>query len=214
MPEFTVKEVRVPELHLPEIKREDIVRTLSGARLPEIDMAKARRASIKVPSVTLSGSDVGRLLAAGATIGRLIRPTPSRRPWRMGPFARRAPSPIERIVQPKRRRSRRPLVIAVIAMVAIGAWAILRRPDVRRRIDLAISDARTRMAQRRADRDDTAMAVREPVAVMATTPPTAIEGVASPADDVASTPMSETPDMATESDAIGTPSLEERASAG
>jgi hypothetical protein len=37
MPEFTVKEVRLPELHLPEIKRDDMVRSLSGVRLPDVD---------------------------------------------------------------------------------------------------------------------------------------------------------------------------------
>ena len=183
MPEFTVKEVRVPELHLPEIKRDDIVRTLSGARLPEIDLGRARRASIKVPTVTISGADVGRLLTAGATIARLVRPAPSRRPWRMVPFARRGPSPIERIVQPKRRRSRRPLFIAVLVMIAVGAWAVLRRPDVRRRINLAVDDARTRMAQRRAGHDEVALIEREPVAVMASPSTT-------PVDDVAATPES------------------------
>lgn len=221
MPEFTVKEVRVPELHLPEIKREDIVRTLSGARLPEIDLAKARRASIKVPTVTISGSDVGRLLAAGATIARLVRPTPTRRPWRMGPFARRGRSPIERIVQPKR-RSRRPLLIALIAIAAVGTWAILRRPDVRRRINLAIEDARTRMAQRRADREELALSEREPVAVMASTPTSPVEsfapssgtlGDATPSPE-ATMSTSDLPEMAGgQPDAARVDDLEERAPA-
>ena len=41
MPEFTVKEVRLPELHLPEVKRDEIVRALSGIRVPEVDRAIA-----------------------------------------------------------------------------------------------------------------------------------------------------------------------------
>ena len=80
MPEFTIKEVRLPELHLPEIKRDDIVRSLSGVRLPEVDLAKARRTTIKVPAVSVTGADVGKVLAAGAALARFVTPdTDSRR---------------------------------------------------------------------------------------------------------------------------------------
>jgi len=153
MPEFTVKEVRLPELHLPEIKRDEIVRSLSGVRPPEVVLARARQTTIKVPAVNLSGSDVGRILAAAATVARLVRPAPSRSARFGRAFGRRATSPLTRIVQPRRRRSRWPLVIGGIVILALGAWAILRRPDVRRRVDAAARDARTRIDELRgADR--------------------------------------------------------------
>jgi hypothetical protein len=50
MAELPVKEVRPAELHLPEIKREQIVRALSGIRLPEIDLPRVERPSFGRPS--------------------------------------------------------------------------------------------------------------------------------------------------------------------
>ncbi len=165
MPEFTVKEVRLPELHLPEIKREEIVRSLSGVRLPEVDLAKPRRATIKLPAVNLSSSDVGKLVAAGAAAMRLVRPAPSRTSWLTGPFARRPRSPITRIVQPRRRRSRWPLAVGGILVVVLGAWAVLRRPAVRQRVDEMARDARARFDELR--NRNRAMEVHEPVALAA-----------------------------------------------
>jgi hypothetical protein len=171
MPEFTVKEVRLPELHLPEIKRDEIVRSLSGVRLPEVDLARARRATIKVPAVSVSSSDVGRLLAAAAALARFVRPAPSRPPMIAIPFGRRSRSSLARIVGPRRRGSRWPLAIGVVVVI-LGAWAILRRPEVRRRVQGTARNIRTRFDELRAGMD-----AREPVALTeseATTDP--IEG--------------------------------------
>ena len=38
MPELPVKETRLPELHLPEISRKDIMRSLSEMRMPDVDL--------------------------------------------------------------------------------------------------------------------------------------------------------------------------------
>jgi hypothetical protein len=151
MPEFTVKEVRLPELHLPEIKRDDIVRSLSGLRLPEVDLGKARNARIKVPTVTLTGSDVGKLVAAGAAVARMAQPGSKRRGWLRGAFGRRSPGPVARLIQPRKRRSRWPIVIVAVAAVAVAAWALLRRPAVRQRVDDLAQDARERFETMRAD---------------------------------------------------------------
>lgn len=182
MPEFTVKEVRLPELHLPEIRRDEIVRSLSGMRLPEVDLAKARRASIKIPAIRLSSSDVGRLLAVGAAVMRLVRPAPSRTSWLTGRFGRRSRSPVARIVQQRRRRSRWPIALGGIVVVVLAALAILRRPAVRQRIDEAARDARARIDDLR--NDNRAMEVHAPVA-LASSDLTAgeIEGVATPTED-------------------------------
>jgi len=165
MPEFTVKEVRLPELHLPEIKREEIVRSLSGVRLPDVDLAKARRASLRVPAVSVTGADVGRMLATAATVARLVRPTPGRNTWLAGRFSRRSRSPLTRIVQPRRRRSRWPIAIGGMIVLALLASAILRRPEVRRRLDSAARGARRRLDElRREDGNETlAIELYEPV---------------------------------------------------
>lgn len=145
MPEFTVKEVRLPELHLPEIKRDDIVRSLSGVRLPDVDLAKARKATIKVPAVTLTASDIGKLVAGGTAVARFIRPSAKRGRWLGRAFGRRSPGPIARLVQPRTRRSRWPIVFLLLGTVAVGAWALLRRPSIRQRVDAMAQDARERI---------------------------------------------------------------------
>jgi hypothetical protein len=146
MPEFNVKEVRLPELHLPEIKRDEIVRALSGVHLPEVDLARARRGTFRVPAVSLTGADIDRLLAAGAALTRFVQPAPKglRAPWRA--FGRRSRSPMTMIVRPRTRRSRGPIVLGVLVVIAIGIWAVLRRPTVRQRLDAATQDARERLA--------------------------------------------------------------------
>ena len=80
MPELPVKEVRPSELHLPEIKRDDIVRALSEIRMPEIDLPRIER-----PDVDLSARSFGRVATgiAGA-LGLVSRPRRSRWPLAVG----------------------------------------------------------------------------------------------------------------------------------
>ena len=66
MPELPVKEVRQSELHLPEIKREEIVRALSEIRMPDIDLPRIER-----PTIDVSGRSVGRAMTALAVALRL-----------------------------------------------------------------------------------------------------------------------------------------------
>ena len=65
MPELPVKEGRMSELHLPEISRSDIMRSLSEIRMPDVDLSK-----VDLP-------DIGKAVAgaaAAANIGRRSRP--------------------------------------------------------------------------------------------------------------------------------------------
>jgi hypothetical protein len=151
MPEFTVKEVRLPELHLPEVKRDEIIRSLSGVRLPEVDLARARRGAIKLPIVTVTGSDIGKLVAAGAAIARFARPMPGRPVPLVGRLGRRPRSPLVRIVQPRRRRARWPYALGAFLIAVLGAWVVLRRPSVRQRIDAATRDVRRRLDEWRSE---------------------------------------------------------------
>jgi hypothetical protein len=156
MPEFTVKEVRLPELHLPEIKRDDIIRSLSGVRLPDVALARARGTTIKIPTVTMSGSDVGKLIAAGAALARFARPMPGRGVRLNGRFGRRSRSPLVRIVQPRRRRARWPYALGAFLIVSLGAWAVLRQPSVRQRVAGVMRDARQRIDAWRTEMRDQA----------------------------------------------------------
>jgi hypothetical protein len=75
MPVLPVKETRSLELRLPEINRDDIIRTLSE-KLPDVDLSKVERP--KMPDIDVGKAVAG--VAAAANIGRRSR----RRRW---PFA-------------------------------------------------------------------------------------------------------------------------------
>ena len=74
MPELPVKEVRPSELHLPEIKREEIVRALSE-KMPDIDLTRIER-----PNVDLAARSLSRAATAIAVALRLA-PRPRRSRW-------------------------------------------------------------------------------------------------------------------------------------
>ena len=120
MPEFTVKEVRLPELHLPEIKRDEIVRALSGIRVPEVDLAEVeprrRLRGINLhrhadAATGLAGVDAGKLVAAAITAARIVRPAAPHARW--SPFRQSRCAAVGRsrehlvgAVRPTPRRSR------------------------------------------------------------------------------------------------------------
>lgn len=193
MPEFTVKEVRLPELHLPEIKRDEIVRALSGIHVPEVDLAKvepgrrlrdANLRTLRGRGQKLSGSDVGKLVAAAIATARIVRPAKSRSRW--SPFRTSRWAAVNRsrdnliaVVRPAPRRSRRRLTVVVIAVTAAAAWMLFRNPAVRSRLDRAVSDARRRIDRMRARGNPGAeVDAGEPVSMTAT------EGVPSEAIEV------------------------------
>lgn len=217
MPEFTLKEVRLPELHLPEIKRDDIVRSLSGARLPEVDLARARNAALKVPAIAVTSADLGRLVAAGATIARFVRPA-SRRGRLLGlPLGRRSRNPVVRLVQPRTRRSRWPLLLIVAGAVAIGVWALLRQPSIRRRVDEVAREARERLAVMGARDERLDIDPDEPIAPRSVaTASTEADGFANATEDVgAATPTDDGAGPVTATgDTNGIPAFEEAGSPG
>jgi hypothetical protein len=179
MPEFTVKEVRLPELHLPEVKRDEIVRALSGMHLPDVDLPSVERRS-GLPRVDLkalpwrrrglSGVDAGKLIAAALAAFRLVRPaTPARwSPTRLSPI-RRSRRDIVAVVRPTPRRSRRRVAIIAIA-IAAAVWLLFRNASARARLNRLADDARQRFnAMRERPEDAVDLDSGEPVSVMAST---------------------------------------------
>lgn len=80
MPELPVKDVRLSDLHMPELKREDIVRALSEIPRPDVDLSKLER-----PKFDLSSIDVGKAMAgAAAAAGISRRNKPTRWPLAVG----------------------------------------------------------------------------------------------------------------------------------
>ena len=53
MPEIPVKEVRLPELHLPEISRDEILKTVSEVRRPDFDLSDIQRPKIEMPDIAI-----------------------------------------------------------------------------------------------------------------------------------------------------------------
>lgn len=197
MPEFTVKEVRMPELHLPEIKRDEIVRTLSGIHVPEIDLTKAeRRPTLRGFDLkampwrrqALSGIDAGRFVAAVFTAARIARLATPRSRW--SPFRRSRSSALRRtretvvaVIRPAPRRSRRRLAVVLIALAATAGWMVFRSPQVRSRIDRTAQRVRARVDEMRArTTNDIHLETGEPVSVTEDAPVAGTETVTAQAE--------------------------------
>jgi hypothetical protein len=126
VPELPVKEVRVSELHLPEIKRDEIVRSLSEIRVPTLDLAAIERPRIALPDsirrFDWRSIDLGGALAGAAAIARLGRPLT--------------------------RRSRWPYVAGAVVVVGAASAVILANPAIRERAGRAVRDLRARIDER------------------------------------------------------------------
>jgi hypothetical protein len=126
MPELPVKEGRLSELHLPEIKRDDIIRSLSEIRLPDVDLTKLERPKIDLPdSVSkFEWSDVGKAVAGAAAAANIGRRT-SRARW--------------------------PLAVGGLIIAGLATWAILTNEALRARIAKAGNALRERISAMRSD---------------------------------------------------------------
>jgi hypothetical protein len=136
MPELPVKEVRLSELHLPEIKRDEIVRSLSEIRLPDIDLTKLERPKVDLPDsvskfewpkIDLSSVDVGKAMAGAAAAANIGR---------------------------RARRPRWPLAIGGLIVAGLVAWAIVTNEALRTRIANGAAALRERIATMRSGEDD------------------------------------------------------------
>lgn len=130
MPELPVKEGRLPELHLPEIDRDQIVSSLSGLRLPAVDITtverprfgrRARPIRSGLRSIDWRSIDLGPAVAGVAALGRL------------GSRAR----PLI--------RTRWVVVAGVVVMAGVAAAALIATPAVRERAGRTVRDVRARM---------------------------------------------------------------------
>lgn len=139
MPELPVREVRLPELHLPEIDRDHIVSTLSGLRLPAVDLPAIQRpgSASGEPSsrfdwraIDWPAIDLGPALAGA---GALVR---------LGSRAR----PLV--------RSRWALAAGVVVVTGLAAAAILAQPPVRERAERTFRTVRDGVRERMGGGDD------------------------------------------------------------
>ena len=131
MPELPVKEFRLSELHLPEIKRDDIVRSLSEMRRPDVDVAKIELpeavSKFEWPRIDLSSVDLGKVIAGVAAAAH---------------------------IGSRARRPRWPLAVGGLIVAGFITWAILTNETIRARLASSASAVRDRLASMRADPDD------------------------------------------------------------
>lgn len=126
MPELSVKEGRLPELHLPEVTREDIMRTFSEIRRP--DLSDVEWPKVDLSRIEWTREDLDKAVLGIATAARIVRPAV---------------------------RSRRlPLALGFLAVASLATFAILSRPSVRDRLARAANEARRRAMEARTGGQD------------------------------------------------------------
>ena len=191
MPELPVKDVRLSDLHLPEVKRDEIMRALSEIRRPDVDLSKLERPKIDLPDsiakfdwprFDLSTKDVGKAVAGAAAAAHIGR---------------------------RSRRPRWPLAAGGLIVAGLATWAILTNETVRSRLAAAATGVRERLAAMRADDPDELDIDRDPIAFdAAQTQP--IEPA--PYADTASVDVTGYPEGLGSNNGDGIPAFEETAS--
>ena len=128
MPELPVKEIRRSELHLPEIKRDDIVRSLSEIRLPAIELPKVELPRREDPASRFNwrSVDLGAAVAGAAALAQAGA----------------------RAGRPLFRRSRVTVAAGTIVVVGLIAAAVLATPAVRQRAGATVRRVRDRVDAR------------------------------------------------------------------
>jgi hypothetical protein len=141
MPELPVKDVRLSELHLPELKREDIVRAISDIRGPDVDMSRLERSkndlSERVSKLEWPSVDVGKAMAGAAAAAHIGR---------------------------RARRPRWPMAVGGLIVAGLAAWAILTNETIRAGINRAANGVRERIATMRSTDDGLEIDHDDPIA--------------------------------------------------
>jgi hypothetical protein len=175
MPELNLKELRkdlkLPELRLPEMSRDDVAKALGEARKEladvrrdlndfrrEFEMPKVDLAAVEMPkAVDLSKIDVAKMSKDARKISKDARKNARQAAQRAGLV---------------KRPSRLPFVLVGLATLGLVAWAFAT-PGVKARIRETARQARERMAERRTawDLDDETRAfdAATPAGVVAST---------------------------------------------
>lgn len=179
MPELNLKELRkdlrIPELRLPEMSRDDVAKALGEARKEIVEVRKDLnefRREFEMPKVDVTAVELPKVDMA--KVGKDAR--------KVGKDARKNARQAAEKAGLVRRTSRVPFVIAGIATLGLVAWA-LATPGVKARLREAARQARERMAERRSawDLDETrAFDAAEPAGVTSSAYSSSIDSIQSP----------------------------------
>ncbi len=132
MPELPVKDVRLPELHLPEIDRDEIVRSLSEIPLPKVDLSAIELPKVEAPAIDASKIELPRIDLSAIDVEKMVAGVAA----------------IARIGRPMARRSRWPLAIGAIVVVGLAAWVVLGSTAARERAGRTARTVRERIDAR------------------------------------------------------------------
>lgn len=183
MPELPVQEVRPSELHLPEISRDDIVRSLSE-RLPSVELPSIDRPSFTVPKPIRDfdwrSIDIPAALAGAAAVIRIGRPAARRARW--------------------------PLAVGAVVVVGVVA-AALANPTVRERLSKTTGKLRDKV-EARMTREDVLELDDDQLDMPASGDDLAIGGGAAMAAETSSgdeMPLTDAPEASESADEVGRP---------
>jgi hypothetical protein len=167
MPELNLKDIRkdlrLPELRLPEMSRDDIAKALGEARkeLREVrkDIEEFRR-EFEMPRVDLTAVEMPQVdmdkMADGAKqASKQVADGAKKGAKQVAKGAREAAESAG-LVKPANRLPRAPFVLAGLVTLGLVGWALVNSPSVKTRLRESAQRARERMAERRTawDLDD------------------------------------------------------------
>lgn len=167
MPELNLKDLRkdlrFPELRLPEMSRDDIAKALGEARKELREVRKdldAFRRDFEMPRVDLTAVEMPTVdvakVADGAKNGaKQVADNARDGAKQVAKDARKAAESAG-LVKPSNRLPRIPVFLAGLVTLGLLSWALFNSPSVKARLRESAQRARERMAERRAawDLDD------------------------------------------------------------
>src|SRR5688572_17341448 len=133
MPELQLKKIRFPELHLPEMSRDDIAKALGEARKELGEVRKDLndfRHEMEMPRVDLTKVEIPKIDLTKVEIPKEARDA-----------AKKAGKNVTKAAQDaglvKRPASRMPRFVAAIVALGLVGWALANSPTVRARLRAA-----------------------------------------------------------------------------
>ena len=127
MPELHLKDLRFPELRMPEMTRDDIAKALGDARKELGDVRKElgeMRHDIDLSKIDVPKAVSDAATSVGQTVGLVKRP-----------------------------RSRLPFIAGALVTIGLVGWAVRSSPSLKSRIQDVVQSARERMDAMRASDD-------------------------------------------------------------
>ncbi len=149
MPELQLKKIRFPELHLPEMSRDDIAKALGEARKELGEVRKDLndfRHEMEMPRVDLTKVEIPKIDFTKVEVPKEARKA-----------AKQAGKSMTKAAQDAglvKRPSRLPRILAAVVTLGLVGWALANSPTIRARLRAAAQQVLDRVAERNWDTDE------------------------------------------------------------